>query len=81
MNLLNNHQIQYIMENKDRFNAFAKVAAIIIWASIALGTTFAVWNAGAGETPSTFIKIIAGLNILTNAAGIFFAVKLLKPLK
>lgn len=68
------------MDNKSRFISFAKVAIIIFWASVALGTTFAVWNAGAGETPTTFIKVVSGMNILVNAFGIYLAIKKYKPL-
>ena len=68
------------MDNKERFYAWLKGAIIIIWASIALGTTFAVWNAGAGEAPTAFVKAVAGFNILFNAFGIILAVKKHKPL-
>lgn len=68
------------MDNKSRFTSWAKVATLILWVSIAFGTTFAVWNAGAGEVPSAFIKWVAGFNLVCNAFGIYLAVKKYKPL-
>lgn len=68
------------MDNKDRFISWLKVAIILLWASIAIGTTFAVWNAGAGKTPDTLIKWVAAFNLLTNGFGIWLAVKKYKPL-
>lgn len=69
------------MDNKDRFYAWLKAAIIIIWASVALGTTFAVWNAGAGEAPNGFIKAVAGFNLPFNILGIILVAKSKNPFK
>lgn len=63
------------MDNKSRFIAFAKAAIIILWASIALGTTFAVWNAGAGSTPDGFVCTVAGLNLIVSGVAIYLVAK------
>ncbi len=66
------------MTNKTRFLFFLKAVVLIIWASIAIGTSFAVWNAGAGEAPNTFIKCVAAANIVLSGIAIFCAAKLIK---
>lgn len=63
------------MDNKSRFIAFAKAAIIILWASIALGTTFVVWNAGAGSTPDGFVCTVAGLNLIVSGVAIYLVAK------
>lgn len=65
------------MDNKERFYAWLKVAILILWASVAIGTTFAVWNAAAGETPDGFVCTVAGLNLIVSGVAIYYAKKLL----
>ena len=65
------------MDNKDRFYSWLKAAVLILWASVAIGTTFAVWNAAAGETPDGFIKFVSGMNILFTVAGVILVAKVI----
>jgi hypothetical protein len=67
------------MDNKKRFFNWARAAMIILWGSIAAGTTVSVWNAAVGAAPGTFHCIIAGLNVITNGFGIYLALKKFKP--
>lgn len=66
------------MDNKSRFLFWLKAAFMIIWGSLALGTSIAVWNAAAGEAPNGFICGVAVANLIFTGAGIFFFGKNLK---
>lgn len=65
------------MDNKSRFLAFAKAAALIIWALVAIITAAGVWNAAAGAKPDGFVCTVAGINLIVNGVAIYFAKKLL----
>ena len=65
------------MDNKERFYAWLKAAALILWGFISLITAVAVWNAAAGEKPAGFYCVVAGLNVIINGVAIYYAKKLL----
>ena len=53
---------------------WAKVVCLFLWAMVTIITCSAVWN----SHPTTFIGIVAGLNLLINGVCIFFAAKKIK---
>ena len=63
------------MDNKSRFLAFAKAAALIVWALVAIITSAGVWNATAGSTPDGFVCTVAGLNLIVSGVAIYLVAK------
>ena len=61
-------------ENKYRVNRGLKVLGLFAWGILSIATVCVIWNAGAGAAAS----ILAGAELLANAAVIFLIGKSLK---
>ena len=60
------------MDNKSRFIAFAKAAALIIWGLVACIVAAGVWNAASENVrPDAFVCVSAGINLVVNIIAIF----------
>jgi len=55
------------MDDKERFEKFAKVLVLIVWASIAIGTSATAMN----SFPGAFLVVISLLNLAVNGFAIF----------
>lgn len=59
------------MDNKERTTHFFIALALVIWASVAIGTSVSVWN----YAHDTFLSIVAALNLLINIGCVAYLFK------